>query len=112
MHIPKGIFNFEESGMPMITGNKDLAETQGIWSMFNAYLKIHELHKLGDLWFQDFHSFLINFNSVWLLITLYLKNNKNPFFISSPQVSQNVLRTYNDSISLILAGLGSVMVSA
>lgn len=37
-----------------------------------AYLKIHELHKLGDLWLQDFHCLLIDLHSVWLLITFHL----------------------------------------
>lgn len=38
-----------------------------------TYLKIHELHKLGDFWLQNFYCLLINLHSVWLFITFHLQ---------------------------------------
>ncbi len=41
--------------------------------LYILYLKIHYLHKLFDLRAQHFHSFLINFYSIGLLVRFDLK---------------------------------------
>lgn len=40
------------------------------------YLKVHKIHQFCDLGFKDFHSFLINFNSIRLLVALHLSIKK------------------------------------
>lgn len=52
----------------------------GIWKykptdkfyFHSFYLKIHKIHQFCDFWLQNFHSFLINFYSVRLLVALDL----------------------------------------
>lgn len=39
------------------------------------YLKMHEIHQLGDLWFQDLHCLFIDLYSIGLLIAFHLRQS-------------------------------------
>lgn len=40
-----------------------------------TYLKLHEIHQLGNFWFQDLHRLFIDLHSIGLLIALHLRQN-------------------------------------
>lgn len=40
-----------------------------------TYLEMHEIHQLGDFWFQDLHCLLIYLHSIGLLIAFHLRQN-------------------------------------
>lgn len=39
------------------------------------YLKMHEIHQLGDFWFQDLHCLLVDLDSVGLFIAFHLRQS-------------------------------------
>lgn len=39
------------------------------------YLKMHEIHQLGDFWFQDLHSLFIDLYSIGLFIAFHLRQS-------------------------------------
>lgn len=38
---------------------------------------MHEIHQLGDFWFQDLHCLLIDLHSIGLLIAFHLRQKRH-----------------------------------
>lgn len=76
--VPSALFGFASDGgtaewsmLALLKNPKP--KTLFLSTSLTAYLKVHELHKLGDFRLQNFYCLLINLHSVWLFITFHLQ---------------------------------------